>query len=46
MLNREPPNHGASGYSNYNCRCPICTDANNEKSYQQYHKTHNEETPT
>jgi len=24
---REVPEHGASGYSNYGCRCDICTKA-------------------
>ena len=26
----EPPNHGLSGYQNYNCRCPVCTKAGAE----------------
>jgi hypothetical protein len=28
-----PPSHGLSGYSNYGCRCAICTRANTERCY-------------
>lgn len=29
----EPPSHGVSGYSNYGCRCEVCTRANTERCF-------------
>ena len=31
-VNPVPFNHGATGYSNHGCRCPICTQANRDYS--------------
>lgn len=27
----EPPTHGKTGYQNYGCRCPECTEANRRR---------------
>jgi len=33
----EPPEHGASGYSNYNCSCDICRAGHAERA-RNYNK--------
>ena len=47
---QEPPNHGASGFSNYGCRCKVCVEANKEKCLDHYYKKwmerHTGEDPT
>lgn len=35
LKGREPPQHGRSGYDNYGCRCPICTE-DKARAWQEY----------
>ena len=32
LARRDPPQHGPSAYTNWGCRCAVCTDANKRKS--------------
>lgn len=39
LYGTEPPDHNASSYTNYGCRCKICRDDHNAVGRAYYHAT-------